>query len=104
MPDHRMVLHSHLESKFPTYKLYFTPPSKTILEYPCIVYKHINLDPTYANNGVYGIGTTFEVVMLRDDVPYVEITKTMLDIPGSRYIRGYMSESIKHDVYEITIH
>ena len=103
--DDRLILHAQLETTLPTFKLYFAPlPSNLILEYPCIVYKHTNLDPIYANNGIYETGTTFEVVMMRNDDFNTEITKQMLTIPGSRYIRGYTVDSIRHDVYEITTH
>jgi hypothetical protein len=102
MDEDRLVLHNQLLALFPALKLYFRPPSKIILEYPCIVYDVTKLNANYSGNNPYNKGTTYRVTAMTNLPGFTE-AKKMLDIPNSVHTTSYVVDDIVHDIFNITI-
>lgn len=102
MDEDRLLLHSRIQSIFPTLKLYFRPPSKLLLEYPCVVYDVIEMPTTRANNGLYSVGTTFSVTLM-SKIPGIKGIHDMLQVPHARHTRSFVSSDIVHDIFTIEV-
>lgn len=102
MDEDRLVLHNLLLELFPTLKLYFRPPSKIILEYPCIVYDVKKLNANYAANKPYNKGTTYQLTVMTN-LPGFADAKKVLDIPNSTHTTSYIVSDIVHDIFDVTI-
>lgn len=100
----RTTLHTKMQEVYPEYRLYFRPPTKLILEYPCIVYEPRTFDVTHSNNTPYNIGTIFNVTMMRPLPGDPEEAEGMLSIQGSEHTTSFVRNDIVHDVFTIHVH
>lgn len=80
--------------------VYFQPPGGHRLRYPCIVYSLRNVDPTYANNGVYLLDNDYSIQYMTrdpDDPAIFEISK----IPRCRMSSTFSSDNVHHYQYNL---
>lgn len=89
--------------------VYFQPPSKVLLNYPCVVYKRDGNRPTWADNRKYNNHWSYQLIIIDKDPISSRInaegTKTIIDaiseLPKCSYIRHYVVDNLNHDVFKI---
>lgn len=89
--------------------VYFQPPSKVLLNYPCVVYKRDGNRPTWADNRKYNNHWSYQLIIIDTDPISSRInaegTKTIIDaiseLPKCSYIRHYVVDNLNHDVFKI---
>jgi hypothetical protein len=101
--DERVNLHTLLQAVLPGLPIFFRPPAKDILTYPCIVYTLSDLPANHSNNTAYIIGETYKVTVMYRVGPDILNTKVILSIPGSSLATTYENENIVHDVFNIVM-
>ena len=100
--DDQPAFHALLASKFPDLKLYFRPPSKVILEYPCAVYNIRAYRANHANNTTYSKGTTFRVTLI-SRLPGYSNSKDVLDLPKSAFVTSFEKDDLVHEIFDVQI-
>lgn len=100
--DDRLYFHSLLETFFPSLNLYYRPPSKLLIKYPCIVYQDFDYRAIYSDNKPYVVGTTYRATIM-SELPGFTESRKMLEIKNSKFIKSFTSNDIVHDVFEISI-
>lgn len=70
------------------------------MNYPAIVYSLDDIDPVYANGGVYLSLIKYSVIVIDDD-PDTEIVGKVSTLPLCRFVRPYVSNNLNHYVFEL---
>lgn len=79
---------------------YYNPPPSVRMRYPAIKYSLSNAASKYANNGVYNVAPTYEVILIDEEVD-TQYLIPMLHIPQCRFNRFYIAEGLNHWVFTI---
>jgi hypothetical protein len=81
-------------------KVYYQPPDKHKIQYPCIIYKFIGENNKYANNKKYMKHNLYEVTVI-DQMPDSPAVLKMGELPMC--VRGvpYVSDGLNHDVFRL---
>ena len=72
------------------------------MKYPCIRYKRNDISIIHAGDNPYKSDTGYQIIAISanpDDNLYVDIAK----LKGISYDRGYISDNLYHDVFNIYI-
>ena len=80
--------------------VYFQPPEKTKMAYPCIIYKRYKHMSRHANNVPYTNFSRYQVTSVSTD-PDSPLIDELLKLPKSSYDRQYVGDGLYHDVFEI---
>ncbi len=80
--------------------VYFQPPPKFLISYPCITFFIDNLQAQHANNGVYSIDTAYSVIFISRE-PETSIVYKLAALPKSNFDRHYISDLLHHFVFTI---
>lgn len=70
------------------------------MNYPAIVYSLADIDPVYANGGVYLSSIKYSVIVIDDD-PDTEIVGKVSALPLCQFVRTYVSNNLNHYVFEL---
>lgn len=96
----RLDFHAKLKQLTPN--VYFSPPESVKLSYPCIVYKRLSMDPTYADNKPYAFTDVigYEVSSISkdpDDNLFFDLSK----MPKSKFLRHMTVNNLDHNIFKI---
>lgn len=94
----RLQLQSSLEELAPY--VYFQPPDKSEIMYPCIVYKRDFAENLFADNGVYRHKKRYQVTVIDRD-PDSDIPDLVAALPLCSFNRFYTADNLNHDVYNL---
>ena len=81
-------------------QVYFQPPDKTILAYPCIVYELSGIDMKYASGLPYSHRRKYTVTII-DKNPDSEIPKKIGELPLCSFDRFFTNDNLNHFVFSI---
>lgn len=84
----------------PKSRVYFQPPETVKIEYPCIIYNRSRIDTRLSDDELYGHVIGYMVTVIDPD-PDSEIPNKILNLPMSRFIRGYTADNLNHDVFNV---
>lgn len=79
---------------------YYNPPPSVKMRYPAIKYSLSNIVSKYANNGVYILAPTYELILIDED-PDTKYLIPILQIPQCRFNRFYRADNLNHWVFTI---
>lgn len=96
----RLELHAKLVAILGSGNVYYQPPSTIIMKYPAIVYSRDTIETTYANDIVYGLKTSYEVIVIDKDPDSIVIGKVAL-LPTCRFNRNYTVDNLNHDAFTL---
>lgn len=105
--NQREILHDILSSIDGVAKVYYQPPSKEQLVYPCILYSLNRYDVKYSNGSRYLTWPSYEVTLI-DRNPESMIQKSIMDLgivePTCyvRFDRLYTADNLNHWVYTLS--
>jgi hypothetical protein len=81
-------------------KVYFQPPSKDKMVYPCIVYDLDDVDTSHADNEPYTITDQYQVTVI-DRNPDTLIRKAVEKLPRCSFNRKFVVDGLHHFVYKL---
>lgn len=97
----RKELQKILETIAGSDRVYFQPPPKVTLSYPCIVYHKSGVDIQRADNHGYVWEKQYTVVVI-DRNPDSEMPDEVLrTLPTSRFERQFTTDNLYHSVIEV---
>lgn len=80
--------------------IYLNPPPSVRMRYPAIKYSLNNIDSKFANNGVYKLSPSYQVILIDEDVD-TKYLEPILRIPSCRFNRFYIADGLNHWVFTI---
>lgn len=103
--DIRIYLHNVLVTIFPGFSIAYNPPGNVLFERPCIIYKPLEIEPSYASNVGYIMGMKYEVVILSDLPGLYGQSWALYDRRDItvRTHKTYTHEDINHDVFVVSV-
>lgn len=96
----RIELHKVLVAVLGSSNVYYQPPSTITMKYPAIVYSRDNIKSTFANNNVYAIDNSYEVIVI-DKNPDSEIPGKVALLPTCKFNTNYIKDNLNHDAFTI---
>jgi hypothetical protein len=94
----RLELQTLLESI--TENVYFQPPTKLKMQYPCIIYKRDNSRTEFADNRPYTHTKRYQVTVI-DRNPDSELPDKVEDLPYCTFNRYFAAEGLNHYVFTL---
>jgi hypothetical protein len=95
---HRLELHILLKTF--TTNVYFQPPDKTKIEYPCIIYNRDSANTKFADDKPYSIKKRYLITII-DANPDSNIPSKVAAMPMSLFNRFFTVDNLNHDVYSV---
>lgn len=96
----RLNLQTEFEEILGSRNVYFQPPASVKIQYPAIIYSRRNIESNFANNTIYSLTPSYEVILIDKNPDSVYIEK-ILQIPYCKFDRHYESDNLNHDVFTI---
>lgn len=96
----RQELQTKLEEILGCRHVYFQPPESTKMEYPAIVYSMKDRRITYADDTVYSMNNTYELIVI-GRLSNDDLISKLLSLPYCTYERQYKSDNLYHDVLNL---
>lgn len=95
----RLELHAKLKT-LGTDNVYFQPPPKFQMDFPCIVYRRSNLHTDFADNQPYRRKNRYQITAIDAD-PDSTIPEQVSALPMCSFERFFTADNLNHDVYNI---
>lgn len=96
----RLDLHAKLIAIPGVEKVYFQPPEKLDMKYPCIRYVLSDKSVAHAANHSYRLVNRYQLIVI-DRNPDSPIPAVLDQFPMIRFSRFYTAEGLNHFVYEL---
>ena len=100
MTARRQELQTLLEGILGSNKVYFQPPPKVKLEYPCIIYHLSDIQTIHANNSPYLRTKSYQVKVVDQD-PDSTIPDSIGELPLCSFDRRYTTSYLNHFVFNL---
>lgn len=98
----RLDLQNVLETILGSKNVYFQPPKKSQIEYPCIIYSLNKFGGKRANNKRYTSETRYNLVLI-DSNPDSLFFKPLSELVYCAFDRSYVADNLNHFSFNITI-
>lgn len=82
----------------PENRVYFNPPSKDKLIYPCIIYERDIGNSKFADNKPYAFRIRYAITLINKDHT-ADIIEKIAELPMCTYDRPYKADGLFHDVF-----
>jgi len=96
----RLELQTLLENILGSDAVYFQPPSTVQMKYPCIIYKRIKINNTFADNTPFITEKKYMVTVI-DKNPDSIIPDKIAVLPRCIHDRQYTANNLNHDVFNL---
>lgn len=96
----RLELQVLLETILGSRNVYYQPPETIKMNYPAIVYSRDRIKPGFANNNVYTIAKSYEIIVI-DKNPDSLIVDKVAAMPACMFSRNYTVDNLNHDAFTI---
>ena len=96
----RTDLQTELETILGSENVYFQPPPSVMMKYPAIVYSLNRPATRHANNGLYYLKDSYEIVYI-DKKEDIDMVHDLLKLPYCSYGRHYISDGMIHNTFTI---
>ena len=96
----RQELQTKLEEILGVRHVYFQPPESIKMEYPAIVFSQKDRRSIFANDAVYSMNNTYELIVI-SRLPNDDLISKLLSLPYCTYERQYKSDNLYHDVLNL---
>lgn len=80
--------------------VYFEPPENYKMRYPCVRFQRRRYEPTRADNGVYVLYESFDVVLIYRE-PDSPLPARMMTLPMCQHDRHYTANNLSHDAFVV---
>lgn len=82
-------------------KVYYQPPSSTMIQYPAIVYSRSDVVVRHADNSTHSLHWVYSATFISLD-PDSPIPELLIRLPNARFVRSDTIDGLYH--YTIEIH
>jgi hypothetical protein len=96
----RHDLHDILVDILGSNAVYFQPPPKLNLTYPCIIYKRERSETRFSGNLPYNRDKQYQVTVIDQDPDSVIPDKVAM-LPMTRHDRTFSVDNLNHDVFTL---
>lgn len=96
----RQDLHNVLVDVLGSDAVYFQPPPKMSLTYPCIIYKRERSEITFSGNKPYNRDKQYQVTVIDRDPDSIIPDKVAM-LPMVRHNRTFAVDNLNHDVFTL---
>lgn len=96
----RVELHDTLVNILGSENVYFQPPAKLVMQYPCIRYVRDTFVTNHANDRPYKQRKRYQVTVI-DRNPDSDIVDQIAQLPLCAHDRFYTADNLNHDVFTI---
>ncbi len=96
----RLDLQDILEKLLGTDYVYFQPPDKLQMHYPCIRYSRVDADTKFADNNPYSYKLQYQLIVIDKDPDSLILDKVAM-LPMCSFDRHYTSDNLNHDVFDL---
>jgi hypothetical protein len=97
----RIALQDLLETILGSTHVYFQPPSKLVMSYPCIVYSLSDISASFGDNKPYSLTKKYTVISIDRD-PDSLVPMKLAALPQSSFSSYYVADNLNHNAFEIT--
>ena len=98
VPRPRLELHNLFLTLCPN--VYFQPPPKIKMTYPCIRYKRDTVPTDHADNMPYKRKRRYQVTVIDED-PEGVLADQVGALPSAVHDRNYAADDLNHDVFNL---
>ena len=81
-------------------RCFFLPPESVKMCYPAIVYRLVDIDKTYENDGVYLSKRRYTIVVIDKD-PDTNLVQKVTNLPMSRFDRHFKKDNLNHYIFNV---
>lgn len=96
----RESLDDTLRAVLGTGNVYFQPPERIKIKYPCIVYERSDYYTRHADNKKYQIHRRYTIKAIYRD-PDCELPDKIVELPMCSFDRHYVADNLHHDIFNI---
>lgn len=96
----RQDLHDILVDALGSNAVYFQPPPKVSLTYPCIIYKRERSETVFSDNVPYALDKQYQITVIDRD-PDSVIPDKIAMLPTARHDRTFTADNLNHDVFTL---
>lgn len=100
MMSRRLELHQILKEILGSDNVYFQPPEKFKMKYPCIVYERSDYDIIHADDYPYITRKRYQITVI-DPNPDSKLPDKIAGLPTIRFDRHFATSNLNHDVFEL---
>lgn len=93
----RLQLQKALESILGSNAVYFQPPPKINMIYPCIIYRRIDISSLFADNRTWRMSPKYQITYV-DKNPDADVPERLMNELGCSFDRAYSAENLNHTV------
>lgn len=98
--DQRLQLHEALKDLLGSDNVYFQPPQKLQLKYPCIVYELAVIATKPADNKPYSLDRRYTMTYIDSD-PDSSVPEELAQLPKCKHTRHFSTSNLHHYVFDI---
>jgi hypothetical protein len=84
-----------------TENVYFDPPPKQLISYPCIIYNRSPGRTSFADNKTYNFWQGYDLVLITKDPDSLLIDKVRDNLEMVEYVREYISDNLHHSAFKL---
>ena len=97
----RLKLQGELEEFLGNKNVYFQPPESAKLKYPCIIYKKITGNTTYADDIPYRFVRPYELTLITQDPDSPLVSQLAYKYPTIQHINSFVTGNRYHEVFRL---
>lgn len=77
-------------------RVYFQPPEKQLIQYPCIIYSLSDISATYADNRIYRSNNVYQIILVDENPDSMFVALILSTFEAVKFDRFYVSDSLNH--------
>lgn len=97
----RLKLHEKLLEFFGENKVYFQPPEKFKMSYPCVIYSLSDLSSINADNKTYLVNDRYRITYVTNNPDDQKIKDVLFFFDKIRFVTSFISDRLYHYEYEL---
>lgn len=97
----RLELHNELLTNFGVSNVYFNPPQKDRMSYPCFLYKMEKTHLLRANNKIYRLLKGYLLTYITDDPDDDKTEEILNHFKHCAFDRSYVADDLHHFVFTL---
>jgi len=96
----RLKLQTSLETILDSRQVYFQPPESVRMSYPAIVYDLDGINTEYADDKVYSLTKSYQIILMDRKSNHYLIDK-IIQLHKCSFIRSYTANNLNHFVFRL---
>lgn len=94
----RLELQNKLEELLGSRNVYYQPPERNVMQYPCIKFSKSKIRSRFANDATYSLLRCYELIVIDPKPDNPVIDRLLTELPYCSFDRHYKADNLNHDV------